>query len=80
MMRTRCWRWVMMADQWRSVILPTMSQRASPRVRAGITTCSGSSHKAWASSKSMPCLSRLAELLAGSYSNSIDRHGIENLP
>lgn len=47
---------VITADQCLSPIFPSTSHRGSSRVRAGISTTSGSFHRSWAATKSIPCL------------------------
>src|SRR5215211_4111722 len=75
----------MTADQCLPEIMPTTTNRSSTTVRAGISTNISSSHRAWASTKSMPCLPLFARLLASSNSNStnvteLTHKSIQNIP
>ena len=60
---------VKIADQCLLLMRPISIKRGSPCVRAGTWSRSGSSHSAWASTKSMPCLLLFASLFSESNSN-----------
>lgn len=60
---------IMTADQCFSPILPNHIHRGA-LVRAGISTNSGSAHRNWASSKSMPCLVLFCALFTRAASTS----------
>ena len=70
MIRTRSPLMVNTANHRRPSHCATIIRRGSSTARASEDTCPGSSHMAWAVTKSIPCLLALLSLLAGSNSNS----------
>jgi hypothetical protein len=64
-------RQAMIADQCFAEIFPMARYVRSPAVAAGISTKSGSSHNACASTKPIPCFFLFPALFAGSNSNSM---------
>ena len=69
MIRVEPCRRVMMAVHTRPSMRPITTQRGSSCVRAGTSRWSSSSHSAFASAKSIPCLAKFEADLLGSKSN-----------
>ena len=70
-------RYVQTAVQYCPLIFPITKKRGSSSLRVGASSIQGSSHSSYASSKSMPCLTLFATLLAGSCSKIMKLYGIE---